>query len=278
MLRSLRPLVLATAAAVVVTSAAGEPLPPRARAEGLAALPRLLESVDSPDLDLALRARRVAKEIVIEWHRSRTPPGMRLLPGRVELSREGVQVVGGLYLATCEVTIGDYALFLAARGQGLRVAAAVPDLPLTMVSLEEARAYAAWKGARLPTMEELRAAASGGGVLAYPWGNEFEPRRANTRELGLGRAEPVGSRPLGDSPEGISDLLGNVAEWTETRLGDGRKARWLAVGGSFDKAMGSPGAATHRLRADARLPDVGFRLARSLPELALAGTSPAAAD
>ncbi|MGQ0614932.1 MAG: formylglycine-generating enzyme family protein [Planctomycetaceae bacterium] len=274
--RALRPLVLV--AAFVAAPVAGGQLPAGARAEGLAALPSLLQFVDSADLDLALRARRTAKEIVTEWHRGQTPPGMCLVPGSVELSCAGVRVDGGFYLAMREVTIGEYALFLSAQGERLQVAAALPDLPLTMVSLDEARAYAAWKGARLPTSEELRAAASGCGVLAYPWGNEFDPRRANTRELGLGRPEPVGSRPLGDSPEGISDLLGNVAEWTETCVGDGRRARWLAVGGSFDKALGSPGSATHRLRADARLPDVGFRLALSLPPLPQQGAAPAAAD
>jgi len=257
----------ALAAALLISPATGAPPPEQVGGGGLAALPALLQAAQSADVEVALRARRAAKEIVLGWLRAETPPGMRLVPGLVEVDGAGIRIEGGLYLGVHEVTVAEYGRFLAARGDAPAASAGAPDLPVTKVTLAEARAFADWREARLPTSEELHAAASGGGTFAYPWGGEFDPARANTREAGLGRAEPVGSRPRGNSPEGIADLAGNVAEWTETRVGEGRRARWLAVGGSFAKAQGRPGAATHKLRAEARLPDVGFRLARSLPEL-----------
>ncbi|MGH7162020.1 MAG: formylglycine-generating enzyme family protein, partial [Planctomycetota bacterium] len=144
-----------------------------------------------------------------------------------------------------------------------------PDLPVTQVTLEEARAFAAWSEARLPTSAELRYAATSAGFRLYPWGDEFDPRRANTRESGSAGPEAVGSRPLGASAHGVEDLIGNAAEWTETPAeGSGEPALFEVVGRSFRLAGKSAPFVSHRLRADERQSDVGFRLARDLPRLA----------
>lgn len=228
----------------------------------------ILASVDSDDPDVRLRARRAAREHALAEYRQRAPAGMRLVPGRLEISREGVALVGGFYLAEHEVTVGEFAEFLRATGRPAPDVTDDPRLPVTGVSLEEARAFAAWKGARVPSREELERAATACGTLPFPWGPRFEPARANTAEAGIGAREPVGSRPLGRSQEGIADLVGNVAEWTESSVHDGARRRYLAVGGSYRKRAGRSAAGiTYRLRAEARLPDVGFRLAASLPEL-----------
>jgi hypothetical protein len=231
-------------------------------------LAAILASVDSDDPDVRLRARRAARELALAEYRRRAPEGMRLVAGRVEISSEGVVIAGGFYLGEHEVTVREFDAFRRATGRPAAAEAADPRLPMTGVSLEEARAYAAWKGARLPFREELERAATAGGTLPFPWGVRFEAARANTAEAGIGAPEPVGSRPLGTSREGIADLVGNVAEWTESSVHDGARRRFLAVGGSYRKRAGrSAGGVTYRLRAEARLPDVGFRLAAPLPEL-----------
>jgi formylglycine-generating enzyme required for sulfatase activity len=168
-----------------------------------------------------------------------------------------------------EVTADDFANFARAAGLPDRQAAAEgatdarANLPATNVSLEEARAYAAARGARLPTQDELLRAARGGGRLRYPWGARFDPARLNSREAGRGAPEPVGARKAGVSVQGIADLLGNVAEWTETPAD---RHRFVVAGGSYRSYAKSP-PAPYRLEPSARLPDVGFRLAKSLPPL-----------
>jgi ergothioneine biosynthesis protein EgtB len=94
-----------------------------------------------------------------------------------------------------------------------------PDLPV-QVSLAEARAYAAWKGGRLPTEAEVHRAAYGtprGTERPYPWGAE-RPVGGVHGAFDFLRVDPapVGTYPAGDSEFGVADLLGNGWEWTDT--------------------------------------------------------------
>jgi formylglycine-generating enzyme required for sulfatase activity len=53
----------------------------------------------------------------------------------------------------------------------------------------------------------------------YPWGNEFDPDKANTKETGLKRTSAVGAFPGGSSFYEVQDLSGNVWEWTRSLWG-----------------------------------------------------------
>lgn len=242
------------------------------RSQGLKALPLLLKDAGSPDVDIRVRARRLAKLILLDYFRNEAPRGMRFVPGQPAIDNGRARMKGGFYLAVKEVTVLEYLRYLkqTAGIPVLRFKDLDARAPIVSVTLREAQAYAKWRKARLPTHDELLAAASLNGRAPYPWGSAFEPHRINSRESGLGKPLPPGTRPEGNTPDGLEDLIGNIAEWTPSRAKAGG-TRFRVVGGSFlrhAKGVISGGRfVTYNLRATETRRDVGFRLARSLPPL-----------
>jgi formylglycine-generating enzyme required for sulfatase activity len=96
---------------------------------------------------------------------------------------------------------------------------AMQDYPVVNVTIFQANAYCQWLGQRLPTQYEWERAARGPRMAEWPWGNhELTPQIANmpgndNSPTGL---QPVDSNPIGRSPEGIYNLVGNVSEWTSS--------------------------------------------------------------
>ena len=147
------------------------------------------------------------------------------------------------------------------------------DEPVCHVSYYEADAFARWKGARLPSEAEWEKAARGTDGRIYPWGNQ--PRRDRANFDGTSTA-PVGSFECRECPFGLSDMAGNVWEWTRSPYqpypydeNDDREnldadALWVMRGGSFGDPPRNVRAAT-RGGADpgVRRLFIGFRIVLS---------------
>ncbi len=134
--------------------------------------------------------------------------------------------ISGFFLHASEVTVDGYAECVdsgtcqepAIGGECNWRVAGREDHPVNCVSWYDAVTYCEWVGGRLPTEAEWEKAGRGEIGRYYPWGDETPDcdRAAIGISLGCGELStwPVGSFPAGRSVYGVSDLVGNVYEWT----------------------------------------------------------------
>ncbi|HLV88266.1 MAG TPA: formylglycine-generating enzyme family protein [Candidatus Sulfotelmatobacter sp.] len=112
--------------------------------------------------------------------------------------------------------------------------------PVTWISQEDARAYAAWVGKRLPHEWEWQYAAQGNDGRAYPWGNTWKAEAVPVPDKSRTMRGPdsVDAHPSGASPFGVMDLVGNVWQWTEEFVDEHTRGGILR-GGSYYQPQGS---------------------------------------
>ena len=160
-----------------------------------------------------------------------------------------------------------------------------PLQPVVGVCWFEARAYCAWLSAqtdrayRLPTEHEWDAAARGPARRPLAYDGRFDPAKGNTYETRLQRTTPAGVFLEGDTPEGISDLAANSADWTsspwfrdevpEASAGDGDDAslgRRVICGASWTVVRFFADASRkQRGELDWRNSGIGFRVVCGSP-------------
>jgi len=211
------------------------------------------------------------------------PAGEAVLGGMGHSSMAGpvTMATPDYWIDRYEVTNAQYTAFVKASGYH---APAFDDdeeynqanLPVTGVTWQDARAYCAWAGKRLPTETEWEKAGRGTDGRLYPWGNALEPARAHLDgELPVA----VDANDADVSPYGVKGMAGNVSEWVEdTRVagsvcapGHASYSRDEALtfrayirGGNWGGGTGN-GVLHHRLwdYTDTVAEFIGFRCARS---------------
>lgn len=202
----------------------------------------------------------------------------RYVPAGVTHLRSGTTAeVSAMWIGKHEVTWGQLLRFKHGnKGDPLpplRIGGRRPthfvtgDHPAADVSVELAKAYASWSGARLPSEAEWVMASQGPKPKPYPWG-EAEPKSEDYGVVDGSSTWPVGSAPANQSHFGLLDTYRNAAEW----LNDGRLIDWQIVYPPDDESAEAPSEASKSEEGEAkegdeaeeqeapRVPARGFRL------------------
>ncbi|MDF3067872.1 MAG: hypothetical protein K0R38_3473 [Polyangiaceae bacterium] len=194
---------------------------------------------------------------------------------------------GSFYVDSTEVTVEQYALFLAAKaedGSGQPEECAwndsfapsapgkSPQHPVTHVDYCDAVAYCDWADKRLcgkigggalsfselssATKNQWFAACGGSKAQPYPYGAAFAAGACNSGTAQL--AEVASLETCARFPDGVFDMVGNVAEWVNAcDATQGAADGCETIGGSYaESGTCTLSSLKHR---DEQLPTVGFR-------------------
>ena len=137
--------------------------------------------------------------------------------------------VKSFYIDKTEVSNAEYAEFIQAEKHAApsnwnngKPPEGEEKFPVTNVSLDDAKAYAAWISSRekrncqVPTEEEWEfAARNGAKSTTYPWGDDWVVDKAILASDNK-KASEVGTS-LDETLNGVKDMLGNVIEWTSSK-------------------------------------------------------------
>ncbi len=191
------------------------------------------------------------------------------------------------WIAQTETTVEQFAAFVRATGYqtdaekaGIPLTWKTPGFPINrkqpvvQVSPDDAMAYCAHIGARLPTDAEWEYAARAGTTTTHYWGDALDDRYLWWRGNSNDTAHPVAKkRP---NAWGLYDIEGNVWEWSLSpaekgeALANRRGGSWvdcqnvgLPPGSPYGKRSGIAKCYKVPIKNKYRHDDIGFRCARS---------------
>ena len=183
------------------------------------------------------------------------------------------------------VTVREWNECAAAKACGF-TATGTEDAPVTDVSWDDAKQYAAWlaqvtgKPYRLPSEAEWEYAARGGMQTKFWWGEQFQSGMVNCKNCGdvAAAAQPIKVGSLKPNPFGLYDMGGSVNQWVEDcwhrnyqgAPSDGSawlepdcSSRVMRSGSWRNDASSVRSASRDRYEANIRYPTHGFRVALS---------------
>jgi len=191
------------------------------------------------------------------------------------------------HIGRYEITNRQFMIYAQNNGSDFEYADGRDDYPAVRISWEEAVAFCEWlsrsisRNVRLPTEAEWEKAARGTHGSLYPWGDTWDRTLLNSNDGGVGDITSVDRySPIGDSPFGAADMVGNVWEWTadwynENAYVERAKAgvsvqnpcdsadgthRVLRGGSHFFRQKGTRTANRHKYIPRSRCYDIGFRI------------------
>lgn len=224
------------------------------------ALPQALRTPDLPAVERAAIGRYLAvigdprtEVMTVEAMEFIPIPAGKFWMGKGEHDQEGEEVLpetpAGEYdlsyayqLAKYPVTVAQFRQFVEATHFQLGDEDAlrgIANAPVVYISQLEALQFCRWMTEHLhregllaadwcitlPDEAEWEKAARGGLVhnpdpqRRYPWGNELTDEHLNYNQ-NIGQVTTAGIYPLGASPYGCEDMVGNVWEWTRSKKDD----------------------------------------------------------
>jgi formylglycine-generating enzyme required for sulfatase activity len=132
------------------------------------------------------------------------------------------------------------------------------NFPVINISYEDARAYAAWAGKRLPTEAEWQYAGQTADGRIWPWGNMVKQKGVAQKNIsttltlvdygvpdqlfcntGNGKLYPVGKFKKGVNPNRLYDLVGAVWQMTNDWYQNDSYEYIILKGGSYYQPGGS---------------------------------------